>query len=153
VAPASEVALKALWHAIGEIGVHESGGPNRGPEVDEYLRTVGLEPALGSFPWCAAFVFWCFTRASADLKVPNPCPKTAGVQRMADKAAASRVQKPTVGAVFLKRDCSHCGFVVAVGPGTVVTVEGNTNTAGGREGVEVGVHVRPFHDIAGYLVF
>jgi hypothetical protein len=150
------LAVKALWHAVAEIGVRERGGPNRGPEVDEYLRAVGLEPALGSYPWCAAFAFWCYDRAAADLHVVNPVPKTGGVLRMAEKATNYRQQRPAVGAILIQDHGGgrgHCGIVAAVGPSTVVTIEGNTDAHGGREGICVAVRVRPMHDIAGYLVF
>ena len=53
-------------------------GSNRGPKVDQYLTAVGLNPAGGSFAWCAAFVYWCFRKASEELGVPNPAVKTAG---------------------------------------------------------------------------
>ena len=70
---------QTLAIAGGEVGVMEQPpGSNRGPQVDQYLTSVGLNPAGGSFAWCAAFVYWCFRKASADLGVPNPAVKTAG---------------------------------------------------------------------------
>ncbi len=70
----------ALRVAAEEIGVMENPpGSNRGPKVDQYLRTVGLDPSNGSFAWCAAFVYWSFAQSSAQLGVTNPVAKTAGV--------------------------------------------------------------------------
>ncbi len=157
VAPASDLALKAVWHALGEIGVREEGPlPNRGPEVDQYLTTVGLTPSAGNYPWCAAFVFWCFTRAANDLGgIPVKCPKTASVFRMLELAAGYRSQNATPGAIFVidhGAGKGHTGLVVAVGPQNLVTVEGNTNAEGGREGNCVAVRVRRRHDIMGYIV-
>ena len=37
-------------------------GSNRGPKVDIYVSTTGLDPA-GQFAWCACFVYWCFDKA------------------------------------------------------------------------------------------
>ena len=77
-APAS-VATAALTVAEGEIGQMERPpGSNRGPRVDEYVRAVGLDPA-GAFPWCAAFVYWCFGQAATAAGVRNPVIKTGGV--------------------------------------------------------------------------
>ena len=43
--------------AASQIGVVEQPhGSNRGPEVDVYIRTTGLDPAAGDFPWCVLLV-------------------------------------------------------------------------------------------------
>jgi hypothetical protein len=154
-ATVSPVAQKAAWHAIGELGVQERGAPNRGPEVDEYLKSVGLDPAVASYPWCVAFLYWCFKRASADLGVANPMPKTASVVRLWTLTASRRTQVPTAGSVFCRVNDAvhgHAGLVLAVGPSRIVTVEGNTNAYGGREGNAVCLRYRQFHDVAGYIL-
>src|SRR6266700_6758727 len=54
----SETPLQqeVIRFASTQLGVLENPlGSNRGPEVDGYLRSVGLNPAAGSFLWCAAF--------------------------------------------------------------------------------------------------
>lgn len=153
---ASDLAVKALWHAIGEIGVRERGGLNRGPEVDQYLRCVGLTPEKGSFPWCMAFVCWCIDRAAADLELPFPLIKTAGVFRMWEAFPALRSKVPTRGSLMMQDHGGgrgHCGFVLDVGPRTLVTVEGNTNRDGERDGDAVAIKMRLQHDVMGYLVF
>ena len=50
------IALAAVAEAERQVGVCEVGGQNRGPEVEGYLRAVGLGPG---FAWCAAFVRFC----------------------------------------------------------------------------------------------
>lgn len=47
--------------ALGEVGVKERGGNNRGPDVEKYLGAVGL--GRGN-PWCAAFTSWCRIEAT-----------------------------------------------------------------------------------------
>ncbi|MBN8838548.1 MAG: TIGR02594 family protein [Sphingobacteriia bacterium] len=42
--------------AKSQIGVGETTGHNDGPDVDKYLKTVGL--AGSGQPWCGAFVNW-----------------------------------------------------------------------------------------------
>lgn len=69
---------EAIKIATSQIGVRESGGANRGPQVDVYLRTVGLDPEGQHYSWCAAFVYYCFKTAAANLGIPNPVYKTAG---------------------------------------------------------------------------
>jgi len=151
---ASDLAGAALEVAVSQLGVLERPpGSNRGPEVDRYLRSVGLDPAAGSYAWCAAFVHWCFAEAASRLGVSNPAIRTAGVldhwRKAARSPAACRVrgadaaQDPTLvlpGAVFaisVGRGLGHMGLVEAVDGGNLVTVEGNTNDDGSREGIGV----------------
>jgi hypothetical protein len=139
--------------AIDEIGIcEEPPGSNRGPRVDEYLRTVGLDPAAGSFAWCAAFVYWCFDQAARGLGRRNPVTRTAGVLehwRRAGQAGVSRIAAADAtadpgrvhsGMIFVMdygRGAGHTGLVESVQGGRLVTLEGNTNDDGSREGVGV----------------
>lgn len=154
-APAS-LATAALGVARAQIGVMEDpAGSNRGPQVDAFLRCVGLNPAGGSFAWCAAFVYWCFNEAATAGGRANPLPKTAGVLAHWNKArdrgiprilSATATAQPALvrpGQVFVMDfggGAGHTGFVAEVHGGKLVTIEGNTNDGGSREGV--GVFVR-----------
>lgn len=78
--PVSLLVERTLGIAAAEVGVMEvPPGSNRGPRVDEYLESVGLDPSEDSYPWCAAFVYWSFQKAAAQLGSENPCIRTAGV--------------------------------------------------------------------------
>ena len=142
--------------AVSQIGIMENPlGSNRGPEVDDYLRRVGVNPASGSFAWCAAFVYFCFDEACKAMTPPttNPAVKTAGVLDhwvAADKVArakrisASEAQEtPSLvkpGMAFFIRTSDvhgHCGMVEKVQGGNLTTIEGNTNPGGSREGIGV----------------
>jgi hypothetical protein len=143
----------AVEQATAEIGVVEDPpGSNRGPRVDAYLRAVGLNPAAGSFAWCAAFVYFCFGEASRVGGRKNPLVKTAGVldhwsraeQRGARriKAADALAQPDLVrpGQIFVMdfgRGAGHTGMVTGIRGGKLVTIEGNTNDGGSREGIGV----------------
>jgi hypothetical protein len=120
--------------------------------VDEYLRGVGLNPAAGSFPWCAAFVYFCFGAASARLGRRNPAVKTAGVLAHWNKTdahgarriwTADALSEPGLvrpGQVFIidyGRGVGHTGLVTGMRNGKLLTLEGNTNDGGSREGVGV----------------
>src|SRR5262249_23723860 len=78
--PSPGLISQTLVQAGHELGVMEDPlGSNRGARVDQYLLSVGLDPAQGSFSWCAAFVYFCFAQASSSLNVINPVVRTAGV--------------------------------------------------------------------------
>jgi hypothetical protein len=158
--PPGALAAELLRVAAAEVGTRESGGPNRGPRVDEYLRNVGLEPTRGSYPWCAAFVYYCFTCAARALSRRNPCVKTAGCMEHWRRAPrhtrlpiAEVLAAPEVvpaGAVFVVdhgRGKGHTGLVERVAGGMVHTIEGNTDPGGSREGDGVYRRIRPVVDI------
>lgn len=122
-------------------------GSNRGDRIDEYIRSVGLDPAVPTaqgrkgYPYCASFVYWCFWQAARNLGVPNPCPRTGRVARLlAVSPTSARRVSPTRGAVFVHLinpqdpgSDGHAGFVhdVLVGtPGAIMTTEANTGPTG-----------------------
>jgi peptidoglycan hydrolase-like protein with peptidoglycan-binding domain len=160
VAPNNFMA-EVLRIAISQDGVRETlGSPNRGPEVDEYLRAAGYDPEKGSYSWCMSFVYWCHLQASQTLRLSNPCPHTGGVLDAWAKvpghtrlAAADAYNNPGLiepGSIFFVdhgNQKGHCGIVkVSMGP-VVLTVEGNTNAAGSREGDGVYQKQRRVKDI------
>lgn len=139
--------LAALAYAQDEIGVKEET-TNWGKRVSEYLAEANIHvPA----PWCAAFVNWC-ARQAADLKgVESPLEKVpleALVQSYVDHGKKNGWVIPPEEAgpgdlfclwfVGIKR-YGHIGFVQEVRPeeGYYLTVEGNTDSRGSREGIEV----------------
>ncbi len=171
----SELAKVAVGVAATEEAAHvreDPERPNRGPEVDQYVRSVGLDPA-GQYPWCAAFVYWSFQQAAEKLHVAggNPVTRTGSVLEHWQKAAKNpRARR------LLARDCQdnpslvtpgmifvlatgagagHTGLVEAVEGQYLITIEGNTNEVGSREGI--GVFRRTSRKIShinrGFLVY
>ena len=139
--------------AVSQVGVRESPvGSNRGPEVDLYLRSVGLNPA-GNFAWCAAFVFWLFKEASSSTGIANPVPKTAGVRDMWNKIGEKGLLRLTPRQAVLHPELvkpgmlfflgfdgglGHMGIVRSVQGVQLTTIEGNTtDKTGSREGIGV----------------
>jgi hypothetical protein len=140
----------ALEVAATQIGVREvPKNSNRGPQVDKYLRAAGLDPEDGCFPWCCAFTYWCFGQAADSLGRANPVVRTAGcldhwrraglkgIPRLlrADAVANPALVKP--GMVFIMDfggGKGHTGLVEKVEGGKLVTIEGNTDGSGTREG-------------------
>ena len=129
-APARAIIDRArlLSIAKNELGVREVSGRNDGPKVAAYLRYVGAEK--GS-PWCAAFVSWVFGKAGY-VAPRNPwSPALFPLNK--------RTQQVNPAVVFgiyfshLNR-IAHCGFVERQEGSWLITIEGNTNIAGSREG-------------------
>lgn len=118
---------KALQIAIGELGVTEvPRGSNSGPRVNQYLASAGLGPG---YPWCMAFLNWCFRQAGLDLEHPNEASVGFFEAWASDKGYLVGV--PMRGDVICYRFDSdnwpdHVGIVERVYPGSVDAIEGNT---------------------------
>lgn len=130
---AVRVMLATALHA--QLDVRETA-PNSGPEVDCYLRSVGInQPA----PWCAAFVSYNLQQ----FHVTHP--KSAWSPDYAKEKDViwtnkNVIAQPKTGDVVtfyyphLQR-VGHVGFFIERDKsGYFITIEGNTNGAGSREG-------------------
>ncbi|WP_062056089.1 CHAP domain-containing protein [Aquimarina longa] len=125
--------LKELYDS--QIGVRETGA-NMGIHVAKYLKSVGLKEG---YAWCAGFVSWCYQNAGIQT------PKSAWVPSYAIKGkriyhrGKYEFKIPQKGDVFmiwstqLNRP-AHIGFIDQWKDQWVITVEGNTNNNGSREG-------------------
>lgn len=138
--PPSALLAKALNIAASQIGVVENPpGSNRGPQVDTYLKTAGLDPEGKHYSWCAAFVYWCFQQAADQLGTHNPLVKSAGCLDDWDLATCPKITKlnavkdPSLvrpGFIFIidhGNGSGHTGLVESSGGGLLTTIEGNTN--------------------------
>lgn len=121
---------------LSQIGVREATGKNDGAEVEMYLRAVGLGKG---YAWCSAFVAWCLNEVEIPHKV-NAWSPTAENKSYFIYRDKNIVKEPRSGDVFtiwyasLKR-IGHAGFYHKnQNDKIIVTVEGNTNDAGSREG-------------------
>jgi hypothetical protein len=147
------LAQSSLEVATRQIGVTEiPKGSNAGPEVEIYLKSVGLTKG---YSWCMAFVFWCVLEASKKQGIPNPLKKTAGVLAQWNSRPELRRSKPEPGFVFIMdygKGLGHTGFVEKVLPGgKIQTIEGNTNADGSREGYAVCRRTRSIKACKGFL--
>ena len=155
------ISAKALDIATGQLGVREKGSANSGPQVDLYLKSVGLKPG---YPWCMAFVYWCYNHAAGTLHVPNFLIRTAGVLHQWNEQQPTRkivldkvLRNPAIiypGAVFIMdygKGTGHTGLVEKIQGGIVYSIEGNTNDEGSREGFEVCRRTRKLTSIKGFI--
>lgn len=144
---ANELSTEVIKVAQSQIGIMEiPAGSNRGPEIDEYLKSVNCP--LGNF-WCAGFVYWCFNKASKNLNQGNPLFKTAGCLSHWDNSqgkkilAKAAIDNPSLlkpGQIFILDHGSgmgHTGIIERVEGGFIHTIEGNSNPEGGRNGIGV----------------
>jgi hypothetical protein len=118
----------------------EDWGENSGPMVDQILASVDLPPGN---PWCAAFNYYCFSRAGFADAVPRTgwSPSwLAGQKKPADKAQTADV----FGIYFSSlRRIAHTGIIEKPCKGYCITIEGNTNNGGSRDGDGVYRRRRP----------
>ena len=160
--PASEEAPNPFLKAALDIGKTQIGvaevplGSNGGPQVDQYLASVGL--GTGFF-WCMAFVYWVYNEAAKQLGRKNPLVRTGGVlMHWKDTTAkkiltADAINNPSLikpGQIFIMDHGGgkgHTGIVTAVEGGSIRTIEGNSNTTGSRNGIAVVELVRKINTI------
>ena len=136
--------------AESKVGLRESGGPNKGADIAEFFAADNYKPnaADDGYAWCAAFVCRIVQLAMVATGLQETPtfkrPRTPGAwafETWCKGVDYTAVLKKPAGADIRRGDIvifkfSHIG--IAVGSpdanGYVVTVEGNTNKAGSREG-------------------
>lgn len=111
-----------------EIGIREKTGQNDGKSVEGYLASVGLERGN---PWCAAFVCWVFYRSGFN----NPRSGWSPALFSTNVKTFEIKEGNVLGIWFpnLKR-IAHVGLVERQEGNWILSIEGNTNSAGSREG-------------------
>ncbi|MGI2035338.1 peptidoglycan-binding protein [Rhizobium panacihumi] len=136
--------------AASQIGVTEQPiGSNRGPRVDDYIRAAGLDPTKGDYPWCVCFLQWVFQKAEASSGTAFDVPKTAGVHALwtmraaaksvvtADAANPALIKPAMIFLLDTGGGKGHAGLVESIDGDRLITIEGNTNDGGSREGYGV----------------
>lgn len=120
-----------------QLHVRELTGKNDGPEVEKYLAATGLGKG---HPWCAAFTTYNLNA----FNIPNP--KSAWSPSWAmSKDIVWQPKGNKANNKVLPGDCftlfypklnrvGHVGFVVDETFSHFITIEGNTNDGGSREG-------------------
>ncbi|MFD2961626.1 MULTISPECIES: hypothetical protein [Olivibacter] len=128
--------VKSIYDS--QVGVRELSGKNDGIEVEKYLKYVGLGRG---YAWCAAFTCWVYGQAEVinprSAWSPSMFPDGNVVYQ---KNLKNKQAIPQTGDTFgiwfnnLKR-VAHVGFIDDWQQGSyIVTVEGNTNDIGSRDG-------------------
>lgn len=134
-------AARLVKVAASQVGTLESPlGSNRGLSVDAYNLTCGKD-MLGA-PWCASFARWCLWQIDI-RQVPGAySPDWYEAKR---KIQAQDVKAGDQGLIYfqsLGRFAHTIAAVESTARREVVTIEGNSNPEGGREGYGVFRRVR-----------
>lgn len=117
-----------------QVGVSELTGRNDGVMVETYLASADLRRGD---PWCAAFVNWCFEKNGV-----------AGPDRLAgyspswfpkDRHSNDPPLRADVFGIYYasKGRIAHVGFIDRWCNSYALTVEGNSNDSGSRDGTAV----------------
>jgi hypothetical protein len=149
-------AVKEL--SLKYLAVHpvEVAGQNMGPWVRYFMD--GNQG--NAWPWCAGFDTLVVKQASKLIGTPTELPRTYSCDVLGMWAQHNgklvsgtfddlSAVKP--GHLFLVRksqnDWQHTGIVIEMKPDCCITVEGNTNDEGSREGYEVCKRIRSFKNL------
>ena len=119
------------------VGVRELTGNNDGEEVEMFLHSTGLSKG---YAWCAAFASHVFIEAGVKAPLSAWSPdwfKTNVVYFRSNITIDKFKSKP--GQVFglyfeSKGRIAHIGIIIKEDKLHYITIEGNTDGSGGREG-------------------
>lgn len=159
--------VRIVQIALDDLGIFESTGHNRGPQIDKWAFDLGLPPGL---PWCLIFGQHVVRRAASEVGYIGPTlPRTGRVSTLVARCSVNdpRYFRPALAAIMLgdannaeaqllmhlkdPNDPNSVGhFGIRIGPNEglgelerVITIEGNTNEEGSREGTHVMRKKRP----------
>ena len=143
---------RVVSFAESQLGVREATGRNDGADVKKYLAVTGLSEG---HPWCAAFVSWVFVQSdiktTCSARVVDWFKSNVVYGRNWQKDMVKPEKAMVAGFYYpeLKR-YGHIGIVCGITPGLkdIITIEGNTNSSGSREGQGVYRKIRPLKTIA-----
>jgi hypothetical protein len=125
--------------ARAEIGVTETS-ENWSPRIAEYLSSVNVHtPAY----WCAAFVHWCFERCGVETSITAWSPSAVANNVIWTRGKGQTPREGDVGSLYYS-NLGRVGhtFLIEKWGDKVVTIEGNSNDNGSRNGVKVCRRIR-----------
>jgi hypothetical protein len=147
------------WLSVRE----EPRGSNRGVAID-FFNYQSLQDwrdfpmGVKGAPWCAAFVS---TIGRLALGHAWPVKTTVSCESMANWAESEGLlhrypDPPDEGDLFLlyyqsRRKFGHVGLVTGIGGETILTLEGNTNLGGSREGYGVFERTRTIGETTAFV--
>ena len=141
--------------AVAELGTKEY--PPDSNRVKYNAWYYGHNVSGPAYPWCMAFVQWCYAQAG----VPLPF-KTASCGELLRCYRANQpeciVNEPVPGCIVIfnlpgtKYTTDHTGIFESAGSRYVTTIDGNTGSASDSNGGEVMRRSRPIEYVAAYIV-
>lgn len=139
---------EVLTIACAELGVTESPpGSNR---VKYNAWYYGRDVSGAAYPWCMAFVQWCFSQAGAPLPLETAsCGALLRWYREHDPDCIVPLAEAMPGCVVIfdlpgtSTDTDHTGIFESAGTKYVTTIDGNTGTTNDANGGAVMRRSRP----------
>lgn len=142
-----------LAAALSQLGTKESPpGSNR---VEYNTRYYGKEVSGAAYPWCMAFVQWCYARAGAALPFKTAsCGALLRWYRKHDPACVTKTPAPGDIVIFDfpgGAATDHTGIFESACGNTVTTIDGNTGTTNDANGGAVMRRTRSAALVAAYI--
>lgn len=136
------------WY-MSKIGIREKTGNNDGVDVEYFLSTVGLGKGAA---WCAAFVHAGLIHCGVENNITGWSPTAYDPKKVVYFKGQffGEPQSGDVATIYFpsKRRIAHAMFYHKRRSSSIFeSVEGNTNSAGSREGDGVYKKIRSFHSI------
>ena len=117
------MAKDVLKVAVGELGTTES--PANSNKVKYNTWYWGREVSGKDYPWCMAFVQWCFDQAG--LRLPHLTASCSDLLSWYRKFAAARIVATPKPRDIIIYNFGHTGIVESVAQTTITAIEGNTS--------------------------
>ena len=139
--------------AYAEVGTKEYPPGSNTVKYNDWL--YGKKVSGADYPWCAAFVCWCFDKASLSHLTPITASCVAILQYAKDNKRFVSASELQPGDVVLykfatnNRAANHVGIVTAVTDKTITAIEGNTSVTSDDNGGAVMVRYRDRTPILG----
>lgn len=136
--------------AASQVGVREVGS-NQGKEVEDYLAVTGLGPG---YAWCVAFIAWTYD--SVGVGIPESAAWSPAWFPQSKVIETVNAKPGDVHGFYYqsKGRIAHGAIHERFSGTTVITIEGNTNKLGSREGDGVyrkRRHSRSIHKTAKWI--
>ena len=134
-----------------ELGVKESPANSNNVKYNTWFYGHAVRDTSAiKYPWCMAFVQWCFAQAGQTL----PC-KTASCSALLNFYRQNFPEcvkaKPNVGDIVIYT-FGHTGIVESVSSGEFAAIEGNTSVSGSQSnGGEVCRKTRKLYTAAAFI--
>jgi hypothetical protein len=140
-------AEELLKITSGEIGVKEY--PANSNKVKYNTWFYGKEVSGDNYPWCMAFVQWCFNQAGEPLPY-----KTASCSGLLNWYKRNKpeaiVEVPEPGDIVIY-NFGHTGIITGRGICTITAIEGNTAVGNESNGGEVMRRTRSTKTVTAYI--
>lgn len=149
------IGERALQIAQAELGTREiPAGSNNVRYNTWFYRQEVYDGLWGmTFPWCMAFVQWCYDSAGQTLPYRTAsCSSLLAWYQQHDPAAI--VHEPRAGDIAILdfgARISHTGIVESAGKTTVTLIEGNTSLTSDDNGGAVMRRTRRRSDVRAYI--